>query len=178
MKKLLDKPFHLILKLLEHFYKKTPQETINYYSDFLNVDRRTILKIITDLERDIADCQWENQLTLEVTETKIIATFSTNFSLENFYRYYMERSLCVELVQSIFKEAEISLDQIIENFFVSRTTFYRRITPLKEVLAEFDLELDFTKKQFLIGEEKQIRYFFRFSFGKFFVQQGNTNILI
>ncbi|WP_413497762.1 helix-turn-helix domain-containing protein [Carnobacterium maltaromaticum] len=172
MKKLLDKPFHLILKLLEHFYKKIPQETINYYSDFLNVDRRTILKIITDLERDIADCQWENQLTLEVTETKIIATFSTNFSLENFYRYYMERSLCVELVQSIFKEAEISLDQIIENFFVSRTTFYRRITPLKEVLAEFDLELDFTKKQFLIGEEKQIRYFFSVFFWEIFRSTG------
>lgn len=172
MKKLLDKPFHLILKLLEHFYKKTPQETINYYSDFLNVDRRTILKIITDLERDIADCQWENQLTLEVTETKIIATFSTNFSLENFYRYYMERSLCVELVQSIFKEAEISLDQIIENFFVSRTTFYRRVTPLKEVLAEFDLELDFTKKQFLIGEEKQIRYFFSVFFWEIFRSTG------
>ena len=124
MKKLLDKPFHLILKLLEHFYKKTPQETINYYSDFLNVDRRTILKIITDLERDIADCQWENQLTLEVTETKIIATFSTNFSLENFYRYYMERSLCVELVQSIFKEAEISLDQIISLPFMNHLSDY------------------------------------------------------
>lgn len=173
MKKLLDKPFHLILKLLEHFYKKAPQETINYYSDFLNVDRRTILKIITDLERDIADCQWENQLTLEVTETKITANISMNFSLENFYRYYMERSLCVELVQSIFKEPEISLDQIIENFFVSRTTFYRRITPLKEVLAEFDLELDFTKKQFIIGDEKQIRYFFSIFFWEIFRSTGN-----
>lgn len=173
MKKLLDKPFHLILKLLEHFYKKTPQETISYYSEFLNVDRRTILKIITDLERDIAESHWEEQLTLEVTETKITATFSSNFSLENFYRYYMERSLCVELVQSIFKEPETSLDQIIENFFVSRTTFYRRITPLKEVLAEFDLELDFTKKQYIIGEEKQIRYFLSIFFWEIFRSTGS-----
>lgn len=173
MKKLLDKPFHLILKLLEHFYKEKPQETINYYSDFLNVDRRTILKIVTDLERDIVACQWENQLTLEITETKIIANFSISFSLENFYRYYMERSLCVELVQSIFKEPEISLDQIIENFFVSRTTFYRRITPLKELLAEFDLELDFTKKQYFIGDEKQIRYFFSIFFWEIFRSTGD-----
>ncbi|CRH23276.1 Mga helix-turn-helix domain protein (fragment) [Carnobacterium maltaromaticum] len=44
MKKLLDKPFHLILKLLEHFYKKTPQETINYYSDFFKCRSQNYFK--------------------------------------------------------------------------------------------------------------------------------------
>lgn len=160
LKKLLEKSFNLNLKLLEYCYKKKNYGTINYYSEELNVDRRTILKTIRDIERDIKENNWEKYLELEITETTVSITFAPSFSFENFYRYYMSQSLCVKLVELIFEGVSISLDDLIDNLFISKTTFYRRILPLKEVLKEFNLEIDFTKKQYILGEERQIRYFF------------------
>ena len=131
------------------------------------------MRILKEIENDITENHWEDYLTLEVTEINVSATFSAHFSLENCYRYYMRKSLCVELVQIIFENFTISLDQLIDEFFISRTTFYRRIVPLKEVLAEFDLELDFTNKQCIVGEEKQIRYFFSIFFWDIFRSIGS-----
>lgn len=38
--------------------------------------------------------------------------------------------------------------------------FFNRTTRLKELLSKYDLELNFNSKRLLIGEEKQIRYFY------------------
>lgn len=161
MKQLLDSQFVPNLLLLEHFYKQTSQETITYFSEALGMDRRLILKTVHSIKKDIDNNGWQDMITINLIEKNLVARIGPLFSLQHFYAYYMSRSLCVDFVLHLFNNQTDPIEKLTDRFYVSKATLYRRLAPLKLVLADFDLTLDFTngKKQ-LIGSEKQIRYFY------------------
>ncbi|WP_317946450.1 helix-turn-helix domain-containing protein [Carnobacterium maltaromaticum] len=161
MKKLLDPIFEPSLRLLKYLYKHESYQTITFFAEKLELDRRTTLKTIHLLQKDILINDWQNLVTIEVIDKNLSATFGPLFSVETFYSYYMSKSFGVNLTLRLFTHQSDSIDELAEYLYVSKATFYRRIVPLKHVLADFDLTLDFTSSQNkLIGSEKQIRYFF------------------
>lgn len=161
MKKLLDPVFDLPLHLLQYLYKRNSYQTITFFSEALNTDRRTLLKTIAILQKDISLNNWHDMITIEVIDKNLSATIGPLFSMETFYSYYMSKSFGVNLTLRLFTHSSDSIEELADYLYVSKATFYRRLTPLKQVLADFDLSLDFTNsRNKLIGSEKQIRYFF------------------
>lgn len=161
MKILLDTNYIPYLKLLNHLYRNSPTGSIRYFSTELNLERRTIIKTIENLMLDITENNWQDMLTLEFQEGELTATIGPLFSLDVFYSHYMSLSFSVELALYIFKNPTATIEEILDYFYISQATFYRRLPPLKQVLADFNLELNFANKQAtLLGEEKQIRYFY------------------
>lgn len=161
MKKLLDPIFDPPLHLLKYLYRHDSYQTITFFSEALDLDRRTLLKTISILQRDIALNNWHDMIAIEIIDKNLSATIGPLFSIETFYSYYMSKSFGVNLALRLFTHHSDSIEELAEDLYVSKATFYRRLTPLKQVLADFDLTLDFTNSQNkLIGSEKQIRYFF------------------
>lgn len=161
MKKLLDPVFIPSLSLLKYLYKYNSYQTITFFSEELDLDRRTILKTIRSLQKDISLNNWQELVTIEIIDKNLFAHFGPLFSIETFYSYYMSKSFGVNLMLRLFAHQSDSIDELADHLYVSKATFYRKITPLKQVLSDFELTLDFTSPQNkLIGSEKQIRYFF------------------
>lgn len=161
MKRLLDPNFVPILSLLKQLNKDYPSRPITFFSEQLELDRRTILKTIHTLKMDISRNHWENMLTIEIIDKNVYTTIGPFFSIEVFFSHYMSESFNVRLFLNLFNYPSDSIDEICEYLYVSKATFYRRIKYSKEVLADFNLSLDFTdSKNKLVGSEMQIRYFF------------------
>ncbi|WP_322809529.1 helix-turn-helix domain-containing protein [Carnobacterium maltaromaticum] len=161
IKKLLDSAFEPSLRLLQYLYKYNSYQTITFFSESLELDRRTLLKTIRILQKDISLNNWQDLITLEVIDKNLSATFGPLFSIETFYSYYMSKSFSVNLALRLFTHQSDNIDDLADYLYVSKATFYRKILPLKQVLADFDLILDFTSSENkLIGSEKQIRHFF------------------
>ncbi|WP_317946617.1 helix-turn-helix domain-containing protein [Carnobacterium maltaromaticum] len=160
MHSLLEKNYLVTLELIECFYKTSNNNTISYFSAALNIDPRTLNKILFDLDYDLKFGGLSNQLTLTVSERDIQVNFSSDFSLEIIYNFYMKKSICIDLCILIFNDKYTTMDSFSERHYISRTTLYRKIKPLKDQLNKFDLSLNLSSKELIIGEEKQIRYFF------------------
>lgn len=161
MKMLLDTNYIPYLKLLNHLYRESTTGSIRYFSTELNLERRVVIKTVEHLMIDIVENNWHDMLILEFNEGELIAKIGPLFSLDVFYSHYMSISFSVELALHIFKNPTVTIEEILDYFYISQATFYRRLPPLKKVLADFNLELNFTNKQdTLLGEEKQIRYFY------------------
>lgn len=64
------------------------------------------------------------------------------------------------MVNQLFSKGEVSCEYFQFNYAISSATYYRKVTELNELLKEFRIKI---KRGKLIGEEKQIRYFY-FSF--------------
>lgn len=178
MKKLLNPIFVPILELVNHLYKHNSEQSITFFSELLELDRRTILKTINTLQKDIISNHWEDMITIEIVDKILLTKIGPLFSIETFYTYYMSKSFCVELALHLFTHQSDSIDELAEHLYVSKATFYRRITPLKEVLSYFDVTLDFISSQNkLVGSEKQIRYFYFNFFWEIFRSFPNSKKL-
>lgn len=97
MKRLLDPNFIPILSLLKQLNKDYPSRSINFFSEQLKLDRRTILKTIHTLQLDISRNHWENMLTIEIIDKSVYTTISPFFSIEVFFSHYMSESFAVRL---------------------------------------------------------------------------------
>ena len=61
------------------------------------------------------------------------------------------------MVQQLFHKNEINGGYFQQNYAISSATYYRKIVELNDLLNEFNLRI---KRGKLVGEEKQIRFFF------------------
>ncbi|CAD5901658.1 helix-turn-helix domain-containing protein [Carnobacterium maltaromaticum] len=161
MKELLNVQYLPYFQFLNYCSKHPSQESVSSISTKLNIDRRILLKTIKQLQIDISKNNWIDVLTLNLNDSKLTVICGPLFSLDLFYSHYMSISFCVELILFLFQHQKATIDELLDYFYMSQSTFYRRIVPLKKVLAQFNLELSFISKQQIIhGEEKQIRHFF------------------
>ncbi|CAD5896353.1 conserved hypothetical protein [Carnobacterium maltaromaticum] len=161
MKKLLNVQYLPYFNLLKYCSKRPSTETTKDISIKTNLDRRILVKIIEQLQTDIINNNWFDVLNLELIDSELTVTCGPLFSLDFFYSHYMSKSFCVELTLQLFQHQSATVDEFLDYFYISQATFYRRIAPLRQVLAEFNLELNFiNKKNIIQGDEKQIRHFF------------------
>lgn len=80
-----------------------------------------------------------------------------NFSRKGFLNHYLQQSLNYQLLIAIIQSKSISIPQLMIDFQISEASLFRRFKALNQLLEEFDLQI---KNKKLIGEERQIRYFY------------------
>lgn len=79
------------------------------------------------------------------------------FSVKDFLTHYLEQSLDYQLFLAVFSHKNISITKMMMSLQVSESSIFRRFKAINQLLAEFDVQI---KNKNIIGEEKQIRYFF------------------
>ncbi|EOH78573.1 helix-turn-helix domain-containing protein [Enterococcus raffinosus] len=73
------------------------------------------------------------------------------------YYSYLISSMNYKLLRLLFLQGRLDATQVMLKFYISESSYYRRVRELNKVLAEFDLKI---KNGLLIGKESQIRFFY------------------
>lgn len=79
------------------------------------------------------------------------------FSMKAMIMLFLNKSIKFHMVQQLFHKNKINGGYFQQNYAISSATYYRKIVELNDLLNEFNLRI---KRGKLIGEEKQIRFFF------------------
>lgn len=94
---------------------------------------------------------WTKQALGEVLE------IDPAFNVTNFYFEFLAGSLNYQLLLELYQKDQLDPPTVMTQFYLSESSYYRRIKELNQVLAEFNLKI---KRGRLQGNESQIRYFF------------------
>lgn len=81
----------------------------------------------------------------------------TDFSLVDFLYLYHYQSINCQILYRLYEQGKLDTLPTLDEFFISESSYYRRIREINQVLAEFDLKIVNGSLQ---GDELQIRYFF------------------
>ncbi|SPN75431.1 helix-turn-helix domain-containing protein [Brochothrix thermosphacta] len=162
MHKLLDKQEDYSLQCLRYFSKKRMTDDISFQKmmEDLEWSRRTLIKNLDTLQDDIVANNWSDYLNFTYTAANIHLELSSLFSIDYFVTHYLVNNVQFEFCLEIFNDEFDSLQTFTENNFLTKATMYRKLNRLKELLQDFDITIDLTKSERMLGDEHQIRYFY------------------
>ncbi|MGX7419757.1 helix-turn-helix domain-containing protein [Carnobacterium gallinarum] len=159
MKYFLDKLQTRKINLIKLVKNNYPNSTISRISKELNCSSQTLITTIDSLAEDIES--------FEITTVKIYvvgkfvkAEFNANFSLDSLTHEYLKKSFEYRVILDCYFNRTKSTSEYARDFFLSQASTYRKINDVKEVLANFNLELQQSGNLQIIGKEKLIRYFY------------------
>lgn len=162
MHKILDNHDKNSLLCLRYFSEKKELSKITI-QDMLNDlqwDRRKLLKILAALSETSKQNNWESFITFKYVNNELYIEVSNTFSLDYFLNFFLQNNVLFQFLTDLFNDDFIDVQHFTEERFLAKGTFYRKMKRLKILLADFNLRIDLTKKERIIGDEHQIRYFF------------------
>ncbi|WP_408869034.1 helix-turn-helix domain-containing protein [Brochothrix campestris] len=162
MHKILDKQEGYSLQCLRYFARNKRSTSIDLQkmSEALDWNRRALAKNLDCLQDDIQKNDWGTHLNFTYNTSSITLEISPLFSIDFFATHYIETNIQFQFCHAIFNDEFVSFQDFTDNNFITKATMYRKLNRLKELLEAFEVSLDLTKHERLIGEEHQIRYFF------------------
>lgn len=112
---------------------------------------------------------------IEIINTReLCLRFSPNFLLSKLYSVMLEESIPFQILDRIFKEKYISLENTAQQYYVSNRTVQRKLREADTILSNYKLKLNLKNRSLIIGEEYRIRYFFHIMYWQIF-DGNNTN---
>lgn len=150
-----DKKVHRQILLIEKIAKARYAITLEEISDSLNTSLRTLkrdLKEIASMEENLIIRH--SAAKVEITDNELVSFVLAEFA---------EKSPLFIIIKSIFEGKYLSVDEWSDELYISTSTLYRHLNHLKEILASFNLKLQFSPVS-LEGREVEIRYFFHYFF--------------
>ncbi|MGX7107694.1 helix-turn-helix domain-containing protein [Hutsoniella sourekii] len=122
-------------------------------ADRLDCAKGTILTDLADIEKLFADkiqiCQSGAGVTLKFSEK-----LPTNF----YFKRFSQQSVNFRLLVELFRESDISIDEMSQRLFVSRSSIYRAVKQINRFLQVLNLSLELTTSPVGIrGDERDIR---------------------
>lgn len=153
---LLDKNDQVELKIFNELMKKNMKHQATEIRKRLNLSRgrfsERIESLIARLKATFPD------VSLNKTENDlIILLLPLSFNVSDLYYCYLKEAVNYKILTHLYQDGKLDIFLIIEDLYLSESTYYRRIREINNVLAEFDLKII---NGTLKGDELQIRYFF------------------
>lgn len=153
----LEKPYDYMNDILLFLYNNKGQATRNELVDFFNISLPTLNEYLSFLEQFLKEEQLQENLTLTVLGDTLYLNKAPTFSMKAMIMLFLDKSIKFHMVQQLFHKNEINGGYFQQNYAISSATYYRKIVELNDLLNEFNLRI---KRGKLVGEEKQIRFFF------------------
>ncbi|WP_160240725.1 helix-turn-helix domain-containing protein [Enterococcus faecalis] len=134
--------------------------TSDQLASALNCEKKTIHKYTKDLMKEIEFLDQEN-LTLEIIKGKGLKLFiKSQYTYSLFRQNIMKKTITVDCLMSIFFQKKNSLLSLSEKNFISESTTRRKLTQLKNMLSEYEIDLIGKQGKFyMVGVEKNIRLY-------------------
>ena len=157
-----------LIKLLKNEY---PNRSIAEISKELDCSNQTLMTTIESLIEDLKSFEI-NTARIRIVSKRIEADFDVNFSVDCLIHEYVRKSFEYQVILDCFFNTTKSISDYAKDFFLSQASTYRKINGVKNILKNFNIELQQSTTLQIVGEEKMIRYFY-FSF--FWETHSNIN---
>ncbi|ALS37122.1 hypothetical protein ABID30_002974 [Enterococcus rotai] len=153
----LEKPFDYMNDILLFLYNNQGHATKNELVSEFQISLPTLNEYLSFLQSFLEENQVNEQVEITLNGENISLKKEPTFPLKKVVVLFLEKSIKFQMVNQLFSKGELTCDYFQLNYAISSATYYRKITELNDLLKEFRLQI---KRGKLIGEEKQIRYFF------------------
>lgn len=165
MKHFLDKHSLRRYTIMELFLRDQQTWTITEIATRLDLDTRTVAKDLSALQAEFF--AWPDIIFISHKNgVSFSLSYAAHFNPNKILFHFLETSIPFLFITELLAKPSINPLNFIDNHFISKSTFYRHLKTIKEILATFELSLSsppFT----LIGNEEQIRFFYYFFFNDF-----------
>lgn len=151
---LLDKKDRRQFEMIELF-RQDPSLALTYQdlADRMDCSVRTVQSDLEEIQE-----LFTGYLMVVRADSWVRIHFSQTLSWSFYFQVYSRQCLNYNLLLELFKGQEVTIDDLAESFFVSRSSIYRAIRKINRVFQELDLPLTVGTSPFgLVGEEIDIR---------------------
>ncbi|MBC1435183.1 HTH domain-containing protein [Listeria rocourtiae] len=148
-----DKKIKRQIKLLQTIYDADYPITLDEIAEDFGTSKRTLFRDMKDLEHILPE---DN-----IVELNTISGYTINHIhlIDDLIIQVSEQSPLFTIVNNIYEEIYLTIDEWADDLFLSTSTLYRYLGYLKKLLKEFKLELTLTPVA-IVGEEVNIRHFY------------------
>lgn len=151
---LLDRNEKTQCLLLKFFVKQTTPVSFSRIGQEVSGSKRYLLQQYELLKKrtsTFSGVHWKG------TSEGIVFQKPYQFDIGIIYYDYLSSSINYRLLKMLYETGRLEIYQVMADFFMSESSYYRRIRQLNQLLSEFHLKI---RNGVLIGEESQIRFFF------------------
>ncbi|WP_237605334.1 M protein trans-acting positive regulator PRD domain-containing protein [Salinicoccus sp. ID82-1] len=142
-----------IIRYLAARFKPVPVEEL---ASEVNISERVLREDIHSINKSIGTGIFQ----IEHKDRCFELVFFPGMNLDHIFRRYFELSMEHSMLEHIFFNEGISVDELADYFHTSTSTTYRRIHAIDSILSlDFDLHFS-TNPCCLEGEEERIRHFY------------------
>ncbi|MFD2306783.1 helix-turn-helix domain-containing protein [Enterococcus termitis] len=166
----LEKPFDYMNDILLFLYNNQGNATKNELVNEFQISLPTLNEYLSFLQSFLEENKINDQVEITLKGESISLKKQPTFPLKKVVVLFLEKSIKFQMINRLFDKGELTCDYFQLNYAISSATYYRKITELNDLLKEFRLQI---KRGKLIGEEKQIRYFFFNFFWFLFEDKSN-----
>ena len=86
--------------------------------------------------------------------------FAPNFLLSKFYSVMLAESMPFQILDRLFSDKYVSLEETAQQHYVSNRTVQRKLKEVETILENYQIKLNLKKKPLFVAEEYRIRHFF------------------
>lgn len=154
---LLSKGEQRELAVFKMLYNSDEWLTLDEIARELEMSVVTAKKSVTNLS--LFSAETDDAFTIELKKTKGVFLYSSDhFSSQQLLSMYMKETTSFKLLDKIFQQNQLTIRQLINELYLSKSTVYRTIRRLNEVLGKSELKIN-TNTLMIDGDELLIREF-------------------
>ncbi|MDH6364743.1 hypothetical protein M2139_001681 [Enterococcus sp. PF1-24] len=164
----IEKPYDIMNDILLFLYNNDGCGSKTELTKIFNISMNTLNEYIILLNSFIREQNFQNDLVITADSDKLTFSKSADFSINRCHLFFLKKSIKYQILRELFENAKIDSETFQKQHSISPATYYRKISELNELLSVFDLSI---KRNQIVGDEPQIRYFF---FSVFWAVDENT----
>ena len=150
-----------VYEVFAYFFENAEEyESISDLANKLSVSKRRIVLVI-DRALDLRERY--PFYDIEIIDGRTISLrFASNFLLSKLYSVMLEESMPFQILDRLFREKYLSLENTAQQHFVSNRTVQRKLKEIMDILENYNISLNLKRKPLFVGEEYRIRHFFSY----------------
>jgi hypothetical protein len=153
---LLEKNQQVHFQIITIFFQHGSEISYKTLAQKLSISAPTLQKEIQHLRENLIE--FHPDARLETMENdRLQLSLPLDFSMQHFFYDYLSEAIDFQILEYLFFNREGSTTKLMLDLMLSEASLFRHFKSINQLLAEFGLQL---KNKKLIGDERQIRFFF------------------
>ena len=153
---LLEKNQQVHFQILAIFFQEGTEISYKKMAKELSVSAPTLQKEMQNLDQSLRAFHADAAISYGEND-RIYLTLPVDFDLRAFLYQYLSEAVDFQILVYLFFHREESTTKMMRELMLSEASLFRHFKTINTLLAEFDIQL---KNKKLIGDERQIRFFF------------------
>ncbi|WP_213337112.1 helix-turn-helix domain-containing protein [Enterococcus casseliflavus] len=153
---LLEKNQQVHFQILAVFFQNGSEVSYKKLAKTLSISAPTLQKELQNLHQNLAAFH-EDAALIYSENDQVQLVLPLDFSLKQFFYAYLSEAIDFQILSYLFFHRDESTTKMMLELMLSEASLFRRFKAINQLLKEFDIQL---KNKKLIGDEKQIRFFY------------------
>lgn len=154
MRRLLSKTEQRKLSIVEFLNKSNKYANISDLAEEFNTSERNLRENLNELR------ELSNIIDVDLHHGRVQINFHKNTGMESLTRHFINNNFSFQMLELLFFNNDMSVDDLSEHLFVSQSTLYRYFNKIDSILtSQFNLSFE-TNPCRIEGDEKEIRNFY------------------